>query len=303
MKRVVNLNDTSVNCVQLFIEYLRIEKNASIHTMTNYARDIEDFSLFLEQQTFVDFAAVSYLDVRNYLADLHKKEYSRRTIARKLSSLRSFYRFLQREKILESNPVQLATSPKLDKRLPHYFFSEELAELFQVADLTLPLGQRNQAILETLYASGMRVSELVGLNLEHIDLEVGMALVFGKGAKERYVPLGQFALEALERYISEGREKLKPKDKALFLNHVGTRLTDRSVRRILTQLIEQTTLTLQITPHKLRHSFATHLLEGGADLRSVQEMLGHVNISSTQIYTHITNQRLREVYNKAHPRS
>ncbi|WP_034681376.1 tyrosine recombinase XerC [Caldalkalibacillus mannanilyticus] len=290
--------------VHLFIEYLQIEKNASDHTITNYVRDIEDFSEFLKQQTRLDFAAVSYLDVRSYLTLLHKKEYGRRTIARKLSSLRSFFRFLQREQYLQSNPIQLAASPKLDKRLPHYFYSTELEELFSVADLTQPLGQRNQAILETLYASGMRVSELVGLDLEHLDLDVGMALVYGKGSKERFVPLGQFAIEALERYIDNGRLQLKPKnEKALFLNKLGNRLSDRSVRRILNQLIEQSTLTLRISPHKLRHSFATHMLEGGADLRSVQEMLGHVNISTTQIYTHITNQRLREVYNKTHPRS
>lgn len=290
--------------VHLFIEYLQIEKNASDHTITNYVRDIEDFSEFLKQQTRLDFAAVSYLDVRSYLTLLHKKEYGRRTIARKLSSLRSFFRFLQREQYLQSNPIQLAASPKLDKRLPHYFYSTELEELFSVADLTQPLGQRNQAILETLYASGMRVSELVGLDLEHLDLDVGMALVYGKGSKERFVPLGQFAIEALERYIDNGRLELKPKnEKALFLNKLGNRLSDRSVRRILNQLIEQSTLTLRISPHKLRHSFATHMLEGGADLRSVQEMLGHVNISTTQIYTHITNQRLREVYNKTHPRS
>jgi integrase/recombinase XerC len=290
--------------IQLFVDYLQIEKNASTHTITNYVRDIGDFNHFLKQQTSLDFAAVSYLNIRQYLTLMYEEEYSRRTIARKLSSLRSFYRFLNREQIVESNPLSLTTTPRLEKRLPHYFYPSDLEELFRIPDLTHPLGQRNLAILETLYASGMRVSELVALDLEHIDLDIGMSLVFGKGAKERYVPLGQFAIDAIERYIGTGRPQTKPKDeKALFLNHRGGRLTDRSVRRVLNQLIEQSTLTQKISPHKLRHSFATHLLEGGADLRAVQDLLGHVNISSTQIYTHITNQRLLEVYKKAHPRS
>jgi integrase/recombinase XerC len=298
------LKQRSISWMQLFVDYLQIEKNASNHTILNYVRDIEDFSLFLKQQTVMEFAAVSYLNIRQYLTLLFEKEYGRRTIARKLSSLRSFYRFLTREELLESNPFQLVSSPKLDKRLPNYLYSTELEELFQVPDVTQPLGQRNLAILETLYASGMRVSELVGLNLDSIDLDIGMALVFGKGAKERYVPLGQFAIDALDRYIGDGRNQLLvEEERAVFLNNRGGRLTDRSIRRVLNQLIEQTTLTLHISPHKLRHSFATHLLEGGADLRTVQELLGHVNISSTQIYTHVTNQRLREVYRKAHPRS
>lgn len=287
-----------------FIEYLIVEKNASTHTIKNYERDIHDFVEYMKQQIIIDFAAVSYFQIRDYLSVLHKKEYNRRTIARKCSSLRSFYRYLLREKKVLTNPMSLVTTPKLEKKLPQHFYPQDLEELFQIPNTADPLGQRNLAIIEVLYASGIRVSELVGLNLEHIDLEVGMALVLGKGAKERYVPLGQFALDAIEQYIQDGRRNLDiRKEQALFLNYRGGRLTDRSVRRILTQLIDQTSINQQITPHKIRHTFATHLLEGGADLRSVQELLGHVHISTTQIYTHVSNERLREVYRKAHPRS
>lgn len=302
--RVLLMSITNEDVLQLFVEYLQIEKNASSHTISNYVRDIEDFFLFLEQQTSVDFAAVSYFQVRGYLTLLHEKEYGRRTIARKCSSLRSLYRFLTREMLVDSNPISLASTPKLDKRLPQYFYPQDLEQLFLVPDVSKALGQRNLAIIETLYASGMRVSELAGLDIEHVDLDIGVALVFGKGSKERYVPLGQFALDALEQYIGNGRLKLdRSEEKAIFLNHRGGRLTDRSVRRVLNQLIQETSITQKINPHKLRHTFATHLLEGGADLRTVQELLGHVNISSTQIYTHISNERLREVYRKSHPRS
>lgn len=299
------MSTTNEDVLRLFVEYLQIEKNASSHTISSYVRDIEDFFSFLKQQTIVDFAAVSYFHVRGYLTLLHEKEYGRRTIARKCSSLRSLYRFLTRERLVESNPISLASTPKLDKRLPQYFFPLDMEQLFQVPDCSKSLGQRNLAIIETLYASGMRVSELVGLDLEDIDLDIGVALVFGKGSKERYVPLGQFALDALEQYIGNGRLKLdqSKKEQGLFLNFRGGRLTDRSVRRVLNQLIQETSITQKMNPHKLRHTFATHLLEGGADLRTVQELLGHVNISSTQIYTHISNERLREVYRKSHPRS
>lgn len=291
--------------LQAFVDYLQVEKNASNHTIVNYERDINDFVQYMKQQNHPDFAAVSYATIRKYLTFLFDKQYGRRTIARKLSSLRSFYRFLEREGVIASNPFVLVSTPKQEKKLPHFFYAEDLAELFQTPDRNDPLGQRNAAILETLYASGMRVQELVSMNIEHIDFDIGVALVFGKGSKERYVPLGHFALTALDTYISDGRNDLvNDKDeRALFVNHRGGRLTDRSVRRILNAMIEQTSLTQHITPHKLRHTFATHLLEGGADLRTVQELLGHAQLSTTQIYTHVTNDHLRTIYKKTHPRS
>ncbi|WP_202077061.1 tyrosine recombinase XerC [Caldalkalibacillus salinus] len=287
-----------------FVQYLQVEKNASQYTIQNYVKDLQDFAHFMRQQIILDFAAVSYVHIRKYLATLHTKSYERKTISRKCSSLRSFYKYLTREGYTEVNPFSLVSTPKLEKRLPQYFFVQDLEALFAIPDSGHPLGQRNKAILETLYASGVRVSELVGMDVSHIDLDLGVALVYGKGAKERYVPLGQFAIDAIEQYLNKGRKQLmKEEQDALFLNYRGGRLTDRSVRRVLNDLIKQTSITQRITPHKLRHTFATHLLEGGADLRTVQELLGHVNISSTQIYTHISNDRLREVYRQAHPRS
>lgn len=303
------MHQISTMDISSFVLYLQAEKNASQHTIQSYKRDIEDFVQFLKQQAVRDFAAVSYVHLRKYLTQLHQKQYERRTIARKLSSLRSLFRFLEREKRVETNPVRLVSTPKADQRLPDYFFPQDLEELFQIPDPREPLGMRNLAILETLYASGMRVGELVHLNVEHVDPEIGVILVHGKGDKERYVPIGVFAQEALERYLSEGRPHLLQRakhdqtTKALFLNHRGSRLTDRSVRRVLNDIIERTSLTQKMTPHKLRHTFATHLLEGGADLRTVQELLGHVQISSTQIYTHMSNEHLRSVYRRAHPRS
>nr|WP_188622326.1 tyrosine recombinase XerC [Caldalkalibacillus thermarum] len=291
--------------LQAFVDYLQLEKNASPYTLRYYVQDIEDFTRFLKQHGVSNYAAVSYVHIRKYLSLLHDKAYARRTVSRKLSSLRSFFRFLEREGYVAVNPVKMVSTPKLEKKLPQFFFCAEMEQLFQAADRSSPLGLRNLAILETLYATGVRVSELVGLNVDDLDFELGVVLVYGKGAKERYVPLGHYAQEALENYLREGRPLLErhPKEPALFLNCRGRRLTDRSVRRILNQLIENTSLTQKITPHKLRHTFATHLLEGGADLRSVQELLGHVQISSTQIYTHVSNEHLRAVYHKAHPRS
>lgn len=290
-----------------FIEYLQIEKNCSDHTLRNYSKDIEQFMSYMKQQVIEQFAAVSYADVRLYLSGLHEKGYSRRTVSRKLSSLRSLYRFLEREQVVESNPFAAASLPKSNLRLPHFFYREELERLFTVADVATPLGQRNQAILELLYATGIRVSECSGLNLGNLDFMIGVVLVKGKGRKERYVPVGSFALDALERYVENGRELLLERGKestdALFLNYRGGLLSDRSVRNILNGLMEKSALHIQISPHMLRHTFATHLLNEGADLRAVQELLGHTHLSSTQIYTHVTKEHLRQVYTDHHPRA
>lgn len=293
--------------VRSFADYLQVERNASVHTINNYRRDIQYFMIFMKQQSIEGMAAVSYIHIRRYLAELHHREYSRRTISRKLSSLRKFFQYLQREQIISENPVQHLPTPKQEKRLPTYFFPQELEELFKQPDITQPLGMRNLAILELLYATGMRVSELVGLDVVQVDIELGIVLVYGKGAKERYVPFGQYASDAITAYVHIARPLLVDKkdtnQAAFFLNYRGERLSDRSVRRMLNELIKKTSLTQNIHPHKLRHSFATHLLEGGADLRTVQELLGHVQISSTQIYTHVSNEYLRSVYRKTHPRS
>lgn len=293
--------------VERFIRYLQIEKNCSDHTVVDYRRDIEQFTLFLKQQAIECFAAVSYADVRLYLSELYDKSYARRTVSRKLSCLRSFYRFMEREGLVENNPFAAASSPKADARLPHFIYEEELRQLFTVADAATPLGQRNRAILELLYATGIRVSECCRLTPDDIDPSIGVVFVHGKGRKERYVPVGSFALEALEVYIRDGRQQLLEKKEgettALFLNYRGGRLSERSIRTILNDLMKKTALRIRISPHVLRHTFATHLLNEGADLRAVQELLGHSHLSSTQIYTHVTKERLRHVYTAHHPRA
>jgi integrase/recombinase XerC len=290
-----------------FLNYLMIEKNSSPYTIEHYEKDINDFTSFLKQQAIEGFAAVSYVLVRHYLVALHEKKYARNTVARKISSMRSFYRFLNREKVVEQNPFAMASLPKKAKMLPQFLYEKELEKLFNVSDVSTPIGQRNQAILELLYGTGIRVSECCKLRLKDLDLFVEAALVRGKGKKERYVPIGSFAKEALERYISDGRklllEKTENKIDSLFLNYKGEPLSARSVRNILNKIIEESSLNIHISPHVLRHTFATHMLNEGADLRAVQELLGHSQLSSTQVYTHVTKDHLKKIYNNAHPRA
>lgn len=297
-----------MDLIPQFLSYLKIEKQASVHTLRSYERDLVDFFQFFKDQNrlfLVD--EITYLELREYLTFLMRQEYSRKTIARKLSGLRSFYRFLMREKIVQHNPIKEISTPKLAKMLPKYLYQEEMVALLNQPDQNDPLGIRDRAILELLYASGTRVSELVGLTLDAIDLDIGVALVFGKGAKERYVPIGTEATNCLKRYLIVARPILiKKADKEhhrLFLNSRGGPLTDRSVRRVVEKYIDSAAVSLKASPHTFRHSFATHLLDGGADLRSVQELLGHANISTTQIYTHVSKERLRETYNQSHPRA
>jgi integrase/recombinase XerC len=290
-----------------FLNYLMIEKNSSPYTIEHYKKDINDFTSFLKQQAIEGFAAVSYVLVRHYLVSLHEKKYARNTVARKISSMRSFYRFLNREKIVEHNPFAMASLPKKAKMLPQFLYEKELEKLFNVSDLSTPIGQRNQAILELLYGTGIRVSECCKLQLKDLDLFVEAVLVKGKGRKERYVPLGSFAIEALERYMTNGRKmllaKTENKSDSLFLNYKGEPLSARSVRSILNKIIEESSLTIHISPHVLRHTFATHMLNEGADLRAVQELLGHSQLSSTQVYTHVTKDHLKKIYNNTHPRA
>jgi integrase/recombinase XerC len=290
-----------------FLNYLMIEKNSSPYTIEHYEKDINDFTSFLKQQAIEGFAAVSYVLVRHYLVSLHEKKYARNTVARKISSMRSFYRFLNREKIVKNNPFAMASLPKKAKMLPQFLYEKELEKLFNVSDLSTPIGQRNQAILELLYGTGIRVSECCKLQLKDLDLFVEAVLVKGKGRKERYVPLGSFAIEALKRYMTHGRKmllaKTENKSDSLFLNYKGEPLSARSVRSILNKIIEESSLTIHISPHVLRHTFATHMLNEGADLRAVQELLGHSQLSSTQVYTHVTKDHLKKIYNNTHPRA
>lgn len=285
--------------IDKFLNYLKIEKNMSRHTVLNYSIDLRDFAKFLGED--VEINNIDYLALRRFLADLKAKNYSKRTIARRLACLRSFFKFLYREGHVKSNVMLGVSTPKLDKKLPIFLNEDEVAKLLEAPDEKKLSGLRDRAILETLYSSGLRVSELVGLNIDNIDFIGGVLKVFGKGKKERLVPVGDRALRCIRAYLEKrGSAGL---ERALFLSKSGTRLTDRSVRRILEKYVHITSLREGVSPHTLRHSFATHLLNRGADLRSVQELLGHMNLSTTQIYTHVTSEHLKAVYDKVHPRA
>lgn len=290
-----------------FVEYMQIEKNASPNTLKHYQKDLETFSSFLKSEGELQLDQVDHQVVRLFLTSLYDRKLSRRSVSRTISSLRSFYKYLEREGYVNTNPFINLKLPKTDQPIPSFLYEEELKPLFEVNDLNDPLGQRNQALIEILYATGIRVSECQGLHISDIDFSIGTLLVTGKGRKERYVPFGSFAEIALKRYIVDGRQKLltktnNPSD-SVFLNARGNPLTDRGIRLILNKIVEQAALTVKIHPHKLRHTFATHMLNEGADLRTVQELLGHDNLSSTQIYTHVTKDRLRSVYMESHPRA
>ncbi|EOR26406.1 tyrosine recombinase XerC [Cytobacillus oceanisediminis] len=294
------------NHVQAFITYLQIEKNYSPYTIEFYTQDINQFFHFMKDQVIDKLEDVSPSDVRIYLTELFSEQLARKTIARKISSLRSFYRFLLREKVVENNPFSAVSIPKLEKRLPDFFYEEELQQLFLSCDTNTPLGLRNKALLELLYATGIRVGECTKIQLSDIDFSVSTVLVRGKGQKERYVPFGSFAHNALEAYIKAGRNKLMKNASThsyLFVNYRGGILTDNGVRDILNKMMNTSSSQGKIHPHKLRHSFATHLLANGADMRTVQELLGHAFLTSTQIYTHVTNEYLKKTYMSYHPRA
>ncbi len=293
-----------------FIVYLKVEKNASPRTIESYQTDIWQFIDYLAEELklpgeVVRPERVDHLLVRKYLALLQRKGLSRTTIARKLAGLRSFFRFLCREEILAVSPVAQVSTPKLEKRLPKFLYQDEAQALMEAPDTGMPAGLRDKAILEVLYSSGLRVSELVNLETGDVDLSVGYLRVMGKGSRERIVPMGSYAINAVRKYLSDGRPSLLGKSacKSLFLNKTGGPLSARSVRNLVDKYVNQVSIRYKISPHTLRHSFATHLLDGGADLRSVQELLGHVKMSTTQIYTHVTKEKLREVYEKNHPRA
>lgn len=295
------------NYPEKFLTYLEVEKSCSELTVTNYRKDIRAFADFLTERLGQQFlwTQVGPLDIRSYLAQLNDKQYARRTIARRISALRSFYKYLVRENLLDNNPMAKVHSPKLDKKLPTFLDEIEIQELLELPD-SKPLGRRDQAVLELLYATGCRVSELVGLTLERVDIGNRFVLLLGKGNKERLVPLGHTCCHALEQYYQVRRELMLNYGKEhnfVFINSRGGVLTDRSVRRILDKYINQLAIAKNVSPHTIRHSFATHLLEHGADLRAVQELLGHANLSTTQIYTHITTERIAAVYKKNHPRA
>jgi len=288
--------------VDKFVRFLEIEKNASGHTIVNYKVDLKGFADFAGD---VDIGKIDYLLLRRYLAHLKSVQYDKRTIARRLACLRSFFKFLCRDGYLKTNPVAGLATPKLDKKLPFFLDENQAARFLDVpVDHKDAMSLRDKAILETLYSTGMRVSELVGMGIQDVDFIGGVAKVRGKGKKERLLPIGDTALRSIKEYLDRRSMDERARNKsALFLNKSGARLSSGSVRSTIDKYIHSASIRENISPHTLRHSFATHLLDRGADLRSVQELLGHANLSTTQIYTHVTTDRLKSVYDKAHPRA
>jgi len=291
-----------------FIAKLEHEKGFSEHTLRAYHKDLLQFDIFLKAEKRSSLESVNHLLLRRFLAVLRSKNYSKTTIARKLASIRSFFKFLIREGELVANPFEMLRTPKQDKKLPHFLSITEVDVLLKTPDSSTVIGLRDMAIMETLYSTGIRVSELVGLDEGSIDFIAGMIKVQGKGKKERLVPIGSPATKAINKYIDSKSMSKKKEEKSvsrsepLFLNKYGGRLTARSVARSLDKYLKVSGINLLTSPHTFRHSFATHLLDKGADMRSVQEMLGHSSLSTTQVYTHITTERLKNVYDKAHPR-
>lgn len=294
--------------VDRFLKYLRVERNASDLTTKSYREDLAALVEYLTelQGRMPEPQDVGTVDLRGYIAALHEAAYAKTTIARRLASMRSFFRFGQREGWTKGNPAKPLRNPRKARSLPHFLSSEDILRLLGAPPVAEPLGLRDRAILETLYSAGLRVSELAGLNDGDLDLPGGALRVRGKGRRERVAPVGSYAIAALEDWRSV--RKLSPKEKQgppapVFVNKFGRRLTTRSVGRLLEKYLKITGLDRRTTPHTLRHSFATHLLDAGADIRSVQELLGHKSLVTTQIYTHVSTAGLRAAYERAHPRA
>ncbi|PWK14513.1 site-specific tyrosine recombinase XerD [Tumebacillus permanentifrigoris] len=291
--------------IERFIHYLTVERGLAQNTLESYARDLTAYIDFLQRGGIRDLNQTRRANIIAYLAELQRKGRATTTISRNLASLRAFYGFLLRDGLLDGDPTANLESPKIEKRLPKVLTVGEVESLLEGPDLGTTAGSRDKAMLELLYATGIRVSELVSLNISDVNLNMGFLKCYGKGSKERIIPLGTVALKSVGEYILRSRVKLSrnPAEESLFLNHHGQRLSRQGFWKIIKKYAHTASVDKEITPHTLRHSFATHLLENGADLRAVQEMLGHADISTTQIYTHLTKSRLKEVYAKAHPRA
>ena len=298
--------------IDQFLEHLRYERNVSAHTLRNYSSDLEQFLQFLTadgKRTAPYVSEIDHLTIREWMAALHTAQKSKRSIARKLATLRTFFQFLVREGMLEMNPAKLVSTPRLEKKLPKHLSIEDAIRFIESPDPETDLGKRDRAMLELMYATGVRVAELTTLNLADVDFRNQLIRVTGKRRKQRIVPFGDPAVEALRNYLKV-REKFlfnapvsKRDEEALFLNYQGTRITTRSVGRMVDKYIRLCAGMHNISPHALRHSFATHLLDSGADLRDIQELLGHARLSTTQVYTHVSMEKLIEVYDKAHPKA
>ncbi len=291
--------------LEKYVRFLQLEKSASPYTVRNYIGDIRDFLDFLKVQKIGSLDEVDRNLMRRYLSWLMDLNTAKGSIARKLSALRSFYRYLMRENLVKKNPAATTGTPKLERRLPTFLTEAEMKQVLESPDLSTPAGIRDRALMELLYAAGLRVSEIAGLNLENVNLSTREIRVLGKGSKERITLMGRPAVLALEAYLKEERPVLlgNKKTEALFLNRDGNRMAVRRFQYILDKYAHIAGLAKRVHPHLFRHSFATHLLDGGADLRVVQELLGHSRLTTTQIYTHVTRNRARQVYLAAHPRS
>jgi len=311
--------------LRAFLEYLRLNRNASAHTVDAYESDVTQFLTFAAQHHATTAEALEPTQlqlgtVRAFMADLYRQGQARSSVARKLSAMRAFGRYLRREGWIDVNPAALAVSPKREQRVPAHLSMAEMTRLLEMPDASDPLGRRDRAILELFYASGLRLSELVGLDLENVNLRARMVRVLGKGAKERIVPFNTSTEQAVRAWLGDRvslinaakAQSRKPNADSprarvprepLFVNFRGARLTGRSVQRLVARYVSACSTRFGISPHALRHSFATHLLERGADLRAIQELLGHVQLSTTQRYTHVNAAQLLDVYRKAHPRA
>ncbi|MFW6163243.1 MAG: tyrosine recombinase XerC [Planctomycetota bacterium] len=293
--------------IDRFLGYLETERGCSPQTLRAYAGDLMRFALFAAPDADeFDPATISVMQLRHYLAHLREAGAARTTIARKVASLRSFYRFLVREGVVSDNPATDLTVPRVQKRLPVFLDEDQVERLLEAPATAEPAGRRDRAILEMLYSTGMRISELRAVSLEDLDLIGEVVRAKGKGKKERFVPLGTAAVEALRDYLAvrdQIAQRRRTNRRALFVNKAGGRLSERGIRRIFHKYARRVGLPDRVSPHTLRHSFATHMLNHGADLRSVQELLGHASIASTQIYAHVTTEQLRKIYNKHHPRA
>lgn len=299
--RPVELHDA----IDSFLRYLQIERNSSDLTLKSYSEDLDSLVEYLTEyeETLLPPDRIGISELRRYVAYLHECQYERTTIARRLACLRSFFRYCCREGYTKTNPAKPLRTPRTGRKLPHFLTTDQIGALLEAPPANTKMGLRDRAIFETLYSAGLRVSELVALNLSDWDQDANIIRVMGKGRKERIAPIGSYAAKALKYWIEarEAKPKPHPDSDAVFLNRLKTRITSRSVGRMLEKYLLQTGLDKKTSPHTLRHTFATHLLDGGADLRSVQELLGHKSLTTTQIYTHVSTKRLRETYEKSHP--
>ena len=283
-----------------FLDYLKVIKKHSENTIINYKNDIVEFNEFVNG----NLLNIKKEDINNYLNNLYSLKEAKTTISRKLSSLRNFYNFLYKKKLIDINYFNLVGNPKKDSSLPRYVKEDDMDKMFSIPDIRKPIGQRNLLIIRMLYATGLRVSELVNIKLKDIDINDRTIKVLGKGSKERIVVFGNNTYNDLNRYLNDGRYKMDTKDSEyLFLNKDGNRLSDRYVRVIIDDIIKKASLEISVSPHMLRHTFATNMLNNGADLVSVKDLLGHESLDTTSIYTHVSNEKIKEVYEKTHPRA